>query len=195
MNYPSGSDVPSWSFRIITHTNSAILIDTTTPYHAMSQHLRRLPYCSKFYHHHCAAFWHPLRISELLHNAISPLPSCFPRNHCFVHSQSSLASCTVTLSPWSTIISLLQSIWCIHLDIKTCALGWFPAAPAADKTSSGWSFLGLSLLHFEYQATIDFQRHFHIWLSMLQRAHSPFLIMAWQELGQFIPGLLPCPYG
>jgi len=85
-NHPSCSDVPSWSFPIFIHTNSATLINTTMPHHPMSQHLRRLPYCNKFYHRHLAAFSHPICIFDLLHDAVSTLPSCLPRNDCLVHS-------------------------------------------------------------------------------------------------------------
>ena len=70
-NHSSCSDVPFKSHLMFLHTISTTVINTTTPHHPMSQHLRPLPYHNKLYSHHHITISYRLCDSQCIHLSVT----------------------------------------------------------------------------------------------------------------------------
>ena len=73
-NHPPCSNVSSEYSTMILDTISTTLIDSTTPHHPTSQHLRPLPYYNKFYYHLSATPSHNSCMSQCLRLSVTPIP-------------------------------------------------------------------------------------------------------------------------
>jgi len=76
--HSSCSNVPSEYPTMILHTTTTTLMDTTTPYHRTSQHLKPLPYHNKLYCHPLTTSSCHSRVSHRLCLSITLIPSIRP---------------------------------------------------------------------------------------------------------------------
>jgi len=122
-------------FHDLTH-HQQLLINTTTPYHLTSphlkppphhptsQHLRPLHYHTKWSHHHYQSSLYHYHISQHLHSSVTPILSSTPQELTPSYTESLLNPHCDVISQWSWKLRNLDSpqwMFCIYSVVSCCS--------------------------------------------------------------------------